>query len=246
MTSAYFEEIIPVTEVSIPDFLAKDVNTTDWYMVTGTITEIVKAAYGNVYISDGENDLYVYGIYPGYGATGDARKGLLEDKGIEVGDKITVIGNRGEYKGAAQMVNGFYFSHTEKPAEGEALTITSEGLPASYPTTETTVNLSGVDFDIMNVADFGSGIQMKKNGSYIKTHADFAKKIKTIKLTVTDGKTWYPDNLTLTCGSATIEATSDETSSTYDLSGGDYKGFKIENSSNYAVYVGKIEITFAE
>ena len=73
MTSAYFEEIIPVTEVSIPDFLSKDVNTTDWYMVTGTITEIVKAAYGNVYISDGENDLYVYGIYPGYGATGDAR-----------------------------------------------------------------------------------------------------------------------------------------------------------------------------
>ena len=246
MTSAYFEEIIPVTEVSIPDFLAKDVNTTDWYMVTGTITSIANATYGNVYISDGENELYVYGTYPGYGAKGDARKGLLADKGIEVGDKLTVIGNRGDYKGTAQMVNGFYFSHTKKPAESEILTITSEGLPTSYPTTETTVNLSGIDFDIMNVANFGKGIQMKKNGSYIKTHSDFAKKIKTIKLTVTDGMTWYPDNLTLTCGSATIEATSDETSSTYDLSGGDYKGFKIENTSKYAVYVGKIEITFAE
>ena len=144
------------------------------------------------------------------------------------------------------MVNGFYFSHTKKPAETEVLTINSDNLPTAYPTTETTATLNGVQFDIYNVANFGSGMQFKKGGSYLQTHADFDKKIKTIKLTVTDGKTWFPTNLTLSCGSTVIEASSDDTSSTYDLSGGDYKSFKITNASNYAVYVGTIEITFAE
>lgn len=246
MTSAYIENVIPVSELSISEFLSKEVNTTDWYMVTGTVTSIASDTYGNLYINDGESELYVYGTYSGYGASGDAKKGLIAAKGIEVGDNLTVIGNRGEYKGAAQMVNGFYFSHTKKPAETEVLTINSDNLPTAYPTTETTATLNGVQFDIYNVANFGSGMQFKKGGSYLQTHADFDKKIKTIKLTVTDGKTWFPTNLTLSCGSTVIEASSDDTSSTYDLSGGDYKSFKITNASNYAVYVGTIEITFAE
>lgn len=245
MTSAYFENVNPVSEVSIADFLSKEVSTDNWYMVTGTITEIAKSTYGNVYISDGENEMYVYGIHPGYGATGDDRKGLLEAQGIEEGDVITVIGNRGEYKGSAQMTNGFYFSHTKKAVETNVLTITADDLPEAYPTTETTVTLNGTEFDILNVANYGNGIQMKKTG-YLKTHTDFEKKIQSVKLTVTNGKTWYPTNLTLTCGSATIEPASDETSSTYDLSGGNYKGFNLANTSNYAVYIGKIEITFAE
>ena len=245
MTSAYIENVIPVSELSISEFLSKEVSKTDWYMVTGTVTSIANDTYGNLYINDGESELYVYGTYPGYGASGDAKKGLIAAKGIEVGDKLTVIGNRGDRDGA-RMDNGFYFSHTKKPAETEVLTINSDNLPTAYPTTETTATLNGVQFDIYNVANFGNGIQFKKGGSYLQTHADFDKKIKTIKLTVTDGKAWYPTNLTLSCGSTVIEASSDDTTSTYDLSGGDYKSFKITNASNYAVYVGTIEITFAE
>ncbi|MGN0202337.1 MAG: BACON domain-containing protein [Candidatus Cryptobacteroides sp.] len=246
MTSAYFEEVTPVSEVSISEFLAKEVNTTDWYMVTGTITEIANSTYGNVYITDGEETLYVYGLYPGYGASGDARKGLLAAAGIEVGDKVSIIGNRGDYKGSAQMVNGFYFSHTKKPAESSVLTITVDGFPTSYPADETTVTLNGTEFDIVNVANYGSGIQFKKTSGSLKNHSDFDKKIKSIKLTVTSGKSWFPENLTLTCGSSTITPTSDTTTSTYDLSGGDYKSFTLANTSNYAVYLESIEITFAD
>lgn len=117
MTSGAIEDVKAVTEVSIPDFLAKDPNPNVYYMVTGTIKEIVNETYGNLYITDGTTDLYVYGCYPGYGATGDARKNFLSTANIEVGDKLTMIGYRYTHTdGTEQISGGIYFSH-EKAAE---------------------------------------------------------------------------------------------------------------------------------
>jgi RPA family protein len=114
MTGASLEASIPVTPISIDEFLDKEDNPNVYYMITGTITEIANPAYGNVYLDDGTNSVYVYGCYPGWGATGDNRKGLFEREGIEVGDIISIIGVKATYQGAAQMSNGIYFSH-QKP-----------------------------------------------------------------------------------------------------------------------------------
>ena len=67
--------------------------------------------FGNLYLKDGDSQIFVYGCYPGYGATGDFRKGLIAAKGIKVGDKLTVIATKGTRNGAAQLANGIYFSH---------------------------------------------------------------------------------------------------------------------------------------
>ncbi|MBR5633648.1 MAG: DNA-binding protein [Prevotella sp.] len=115
MGSCIFEELNhSVTEISIADFLTKEDSKEVYYKVTGTLDEIANSTYGNVYLTDGENRLYVYGCYPGWGATGDFRKNCLADKGIEVGDKLTVIGVKATFNGAPQVSNGIYFSH-EKP-----------------------------------------------------------------------------------------------------------------------------------
>ena len=112
MTGAQFENVIPVTEVSIAEFLTKEDSKDVYYMVTGVLDEIANSTYGNVYINDGEgNRLYSYGVYPGWGATGDARKGLLGDKDIKVGDKLTIIGPKSTYNGTPQINGGLYFSH---------------------------------------------------------------------------------------------------------------------------------------
>ena len=79
-------------------------------MVTGTIKEIVNDKYGNVYISDGTNELYLYGLFPGYGATGDARYYFVTNSGLKVGDNITVIGARNSYNGSPQIKNAIFFS----------------------------------------------------------------------------------------------------------------------------------------
>ena len=111
MVEGNLEKTIKVTEVSIAEFLTKADAKDVYYMVSGTIDEIANDTYGNLYITDGSNRLYVYGCYPGWGATGDARKGAIATYGIKVGDKLTVIGPKSTYKDVPQVNGGVYFSH---------------------------------------------------------------------------------------------------------------------------------------
>ena len=99
-------------EVTVAEFLTKEDSKDVYYKLTGTITEIKNAQYGNVYIQDANGDIvYVYGLLPGYGATGAAKQGLVEAKGLKVGDTITIVGNKASYNGAHQVGNAVYMSH---------------------------------------------------------------------------------------------------------------------------------------
>lgn len=111
VSDAVLENVIPVTPATIAEVLTKEDSNDIYYMVTGKITEIDNPTYGNLYLKDGDSEIYLYGCYPGYGATGDDRKFLIEDKGIKVGDTLTVIATKGSYKGVDQLSNGIYFSH---------------------------------------------------------------------------------------------------------------------------------------
>ena len=114
MTGAVCENFIKVKTVTLTEFLAAEPAADVYYKIGGTIDEIANEDYGNVYLTDGTERVYVYGCYPGWGATGDARKGLIGMLGIEVGDYLEVIGVRAVYKDTPQLSNGIYFSH-EKP-----------------------------------------------------------------------------------------------------------------------------------
>lgn len=111
MAGAVYEKSIVVTEVSLTDFLAKAPAADVYYRISGTIESIANDTYGNLYLTDGVEKVYVYGCYPGWGATGDARKGLVGALGLAAGDKLSVIGVRAEHNGTAQLGNGIYFSH---------------------------------------------------------------------------------------------------------------------------------------
>ena len=120
MTGAQYESHIPVTPVTIEEFLSKPDDKNTYYMVTGTISSLLGSNgkendYGNLYITDGANELYVYGCYPGWGATGDDRKFFIADNGIQVGDELTMIGYKDTYKGLVELCGGicFGFKHAE-------------------------------------------------------------------------------------------------------------------------------------
>uniref|UniRef100_UPI0032167715 BACON domain-containing protein n=1 Tax=uncultured Draconibacterium sp. TaxID=1573823 RepID=UPI0032167715 len=108
---AVLESSIPVTPSTIAEVLTKEDDANTYFMVTGEITTITNNTYGNLYLKDGDSEILLYGCYPGYGASGDDRKYLLEDKGIKVGDTLTVIATKGSYKGTPQLAHGIYFSH---------------------------------------------------------------------------------------------------------------------------------------
>lgn len=106
------EKYTATPEVSVAEFLTKEDATDVYYKLTGTITNIAHPTYGNLTLQDANgDDVYVYGILPGYGATGDAKKGMVEEKGLKVGDTITIVGNKASYKGSPQVGNAVYMSH---------------------------------------------------------------------------------------------------------------------------------------
>ncbi|MDY0282427.1 MAG: BACON domain-containing protein [Salinivirgaceae bacterium] len=108
---AVLESSIPVTPITIAEVLTKPDDPNTYYMVTGEITSITNETYGNLYLSDNGSEIYLYGCYPGYGATGDDRKYLIANEGIVVGDILTVIATKASYNGENQLSNGIYFSH---------------------------------------------------------------------------------------------------------------------------------------
>ncbi len=166
--------------------------------------------------------------------------------------KIRVAPNEGEAEREGQVVltsstSEVTYTFTQLCPARADYTLTADSLPTSYPTEETAVTLSELDCYVLNVANYGSGIQFKKGGSYI-ANKTAVKKIKTIKVTCTEGKKYFPENVSLYAGSeakpegTAITGTSDDTSTTFDLSSGNYTYFTIKNASNFAVYLGKIEI----
>ncbi|MBR4016186.1 MAG: hypothetical protein IKK11_00025, partial [Oscillospiraceae bacterium] len=77
------------------------------YMVSGIVTEIKNATYGNLYITDAEgNQLYIYGLY-------DAENNRYDAMALKpaVGDVLTVVGGLGNYNGAPQMKNAVVLTH---------------------------------------------------------------------------------------------------------------------------------------
>jgi hypothetical protein len=141
----------------------------------------------------------------------------------------------------------------EEVQEGPVFTFTDSALPTAYPSEETTITVSGADFKILNVANYGNMIQIKKDGGYIASATDKGV-IKSLKLTWNPEKSFYPSNLTVSAGATMdVEKTltgvedADAKTLTFDLTQESYVGckfFKVKNTSTYAVYLKSIEITY--
>jgi len=85
------------------------------YYITGTITEVYNTTYGNMYITDGNATILIYGTWS---ENGTVRYDGLTKKPV-AGDKVTLYGVIGQYGGKAQMKNGWIVAHTPAGGEGE-------------------------------------------------------------------------------------------------------------------------------
>ncbi len=88
------------TKVSIKEFLAKPVNTTDWYELSGKIISIADAAYGNFTIEDETGSVYVWGLVKAW-ADGKNDQSFASI-GLKETDVVTMWTLRSEYNGTAQ------------------------------------------------------------------------------------------------------------------------------------------------
>ena len=167
MTKAYAETLAPDTKPEIKDPAAdstltiaeaialgqtkiKEQYTEGKYYVTGQVKEIQKADYGNLVITDGTNDLLVYGTYD---ATGANRYDAMANP-PQVGDTITVYGIIGMYN-APQMKDGWVTAWTAGEGGGN-----QGGAEGGDDTTET---LGVVDAPVAGTAYKFGMVQGKLN-----------------------------------------------------------------------------------
>lgn len=256
MKNVSVESFKTVKDLTIKDFVAKADDKETYYRISGKVSGIKDGdVYGNFDLTDATGKVYVYGLVAGYG--GEKKK--FQELGIKDGDEITIVGVSTSFNGSKQVGNAFLVPKANSgtvtpgptPTPGEVISIVVDDFPAAYPKEEGEFTVSGQSVYLLNVANFGSGIQMKKNGSYIANVKAFSKKILSVKLTAQEGKNVNLD-MTLFAGSSAkpesneITASKTETTATFDLSSGDYKFFTLKNASAGVAYFSKIEITLAK
>ena len=242
-----------VVDATIAQVIAEQ-NDRVTYRLTGTVAGFNKS-YCSFDLQDETGSIYVYSVT-------DVTREKYAEK-LSNGDKVTVEGTYLYYadKKKHELVNAtitFWQSDCDQDDgdddEGEGdgdgdmlqLSVSSSGFPTAYGENNT-VTVDGYTFVLSNVADYGSGIQFKKNVSYIANTTAFGR-IKSIKLTSNPDKGWTDNSLTLYAGteempSATVAA-SDGKGLTFDLSGLNCTYFMLANEYKGAVYLKTIEIEY--
>lgn len=96
-------------KATVAEFLAAPVSSTQYYILTGTISNIVNTTYGNFTLTDETGSVYVYGLTKEQLESNDKSFSSL---GLKEGDIVTICGTRDEYNGNAQVGGpAYYISH---------------------------------------------------------------------------------------------------------------------------------------
>ena len=157
MKEAVLEKSIKPTDVTVTEFLDKEVAgtylTSPYYRLTGVVKKVVNDTYGNFYLKEENSDVYVYvyGLTAAPVAKNDKSFGGLN---IAVGDNVTIVGQRGQYSSSKvedqkeQVVNAYFISVVKGSTETiyTSLSEVNEAIIAAGTTgTDFKVNLTGAE-----------------------------------------------------------------------------------------------------
>ena len=163
----------------------KDVYTKAKYYVEGTIKEIQNDQNGNLVITDGTNDLLIYGTHS---ADGMIRFGNLKTKPV-IGDKIKVYGIIGKYNDA-QMRNGWIVEGLPEGAVPSTPSTPSDKTEiVTTPVAGTAYKFGLVQGNVNNKLLFINGEM--KNTHYFATTENVADAIDVYVEAVTGGYNLY-------------------------------------------------------
>lgn len=161
VSGAYLEASCKSTDVTITEFLAKEVASkyleSPYYRLTGVIKEVVNAEYGNFYFKEesSETFVYVYGLTKAPVAKNDKSFASL---GLKVGDKVTLVGQRGQFPNAKveeqkeQVSNAYFISSAaggDVPAPEKNLTVENAAVEVEATATSATFTVkSNVEWTV--------------------------------------------------------------------------------------------------
>lgn len=104
-----------LVSATVSQFLAAEPSDTVWYKLTGSITEISDAVYGNLTIKDETGSVYIYGLTSE--GPKESNDMSFSSIGLKVGDVLVLATLRGEYEGEPQgggkETPAYYISHKD-------------------------------------------------------------------------------------------------------------------------------------
>ncbi len=183
VSGAYLEVSYKSTDVTISEFLTKEVASkyleSPYYRLTGIVKEIVKEEYGNIYLKEENSDtfVYVYGITKAPVAKNDKSFASL---GVKVGDKLTIVGQRGQYASAKdenqkEQVANAYFISVE--AGDTPLPPVEDDLTVENATVEVEADATSASFTVKSNLDWTVS---KVEGDWITSFTESGSKDGTI------------------------------------------------------------------
>lgn len=157
-----------IEEVTIEEFLAKPEGET-YYKLTGTVTNINNASWGNLTIEDETGDVYVYGVAKDEASVGGGPS--FSGLGVEVGDTLTIAGKRASFNDSPQVGDAYYISHKkgdggDEPGPGEIEEVTVEEFLAKPVDAGVYYRLTGTITDLYNTA-YGNFTLVDETGSVL-------------------------------------------------------------------------------
>ena len=158
-----------VVKATVAEFLAAAEDNTI-YELTGEITNVANADYGNFDLKDETGTVYVYGLYDESGAK------VFTSLGLKEGDILTMRGVRTSYNENPQVGNGVYVSHIvgeapEAPANSATLSFTDKANRTSFTTEQQVWEQNGVKLindkasSTTDVADYAAPARFYKSSS---------------------------------------------------------------------------------
>lgn len=93
--------------LTVKEFLDIPEDDAHQYIVTGTIVDVEDDEYGDFYLDDGTESMFVYGLL----TPGGEECRQFGDAGLGLGDVITLYGRRSSPNGEDGMENATYISH---------------------------------------------------------------------------------------------------------------------------------------
>lgn len=163
-----------IADATIAEFLAQPVSNVALYRLTGKVKSIASDVYGNFYLEDATGEVYVYGLTATQVSSNDKSFASL---GIKVGDIVTIVGTRAEYKGTDQVGGpAYYISHTSYKEATVAEVLAASTGDDYYKVTGTVKNIKSAVYGNFDLEDETGSIYV-----YGLTKAPVAKNDKSFE-----------------------------------------------------------------
>ena len=178
------------------------------YRVKGTVTRVLNTQYGNFYLNDGTDDLYIYGTVDASG------KYNWASFNIEVGDEVMVEGPRTTYNGTVELKDATFLSVVKSLIKVDSLDVENAlPLEGNDFTVYLTNKGNGITINIPEDAKSWisvTGIETAGSLSRIKFHAaanEGGARTTTLTFTTSNGNKNYASEVSVSQNGAIVAMT---------------------------------------